>query len=90
MLLDQKLQKISHLTVGQRYTIEVLDKEGYKQSEIAKKIGKDKSVINREMKRNCDQRSGAYKAELAERKRANRHKQKKTQGTVLLKKEVYA
>ena len=66
-----------HLTVAQRYTIQVLKEEGFSQIEIAKRIGRNKSVVSRELKRNCDQRSGKYKAELAERKCANRHKTKK-------------
>lgn len=68
---------MGHLTVAQRYTIQVLKEEGFSQSEIAKRINRDKSVVSRELKRNCDQRSGKYKAELAERKCANRHKTKK-------------
>jgi len=39
---------MKHLTVEQRYTISVMKQQGYKQKEIAKAIGKDKSVISRE------------------------------------------
>ena len=53
-----------------------MKKEGYKQFEIAKAIGKDKSVISRELSRNCDKRSGEYKEDLACRKCSNRHKYK--------------
>ncbi|MFC2348794.1 MAG: helix-turn-helix domain-containing protein, partial [Bacteroides sp.] len=41
---------------------------GLTQSAIAEKIGKDKSVISREIRRNCDMRNGAYRADLAHRK----------------------
>lgn len=68
---------MGHLTVEQRYTIQVLRKEGLSQKEIAIRIGRDKSVVSREIKRNRDQRNGEYRAELAERKCANRHKTKK-------------
>jgi IS30 family transposase len=68
---------MGHLTVEQRYKIQVLKEEGFSQSEIAEKIGRDKSVVCRELRRNCDQRSGKYKAELAEKKCRNRHRYKK-------------
>ena len=65
-----------HITVSQRYTISSMLKQGYKQIEIALAIGKDKSVISRELKRNSDSRSGIYKDELANRKYAKRQKEK--------------
>lgn len=68
---------MGHLTVEQRYKIQVLKEEGFSQSEIARKIEKHKSVVCREIKRNCDKRSGKYKAELAEKKCTNRHEVKK-------------
>jgi IS30 family transposase len=51
-------------------------KQSYRQNEIAIAIGKDKSVISRELKRNSDSRSGIYKDELANRKYAKRQKEK--------------
>jgi IS30 family transposase len=65
-----------HITKAQRYTISSMLKQGYKQFEIAKAIGKDKSVISRELKRNSDIRSGNYKDELANKKYAKRQKEK--------------
>ena len=56
---------MKHITKEQRYTIFILNEQGKSQSEIALILGKDKSVICRELKRNCDQRSGKYKHELA-------------------------
>jgi IS30 family transposase len=70
------LQSIGHLTLKQRYTIQVLLKEGLNQSLTAKRLKRDKSVIQREIKRNCDLRSGEYKADLADKKCSNRHKTK--------------
>jgi IS30 family transposase len=67
---------MSHLTQEQRYTISVLKKEGYLQKEIAEKTGIDKSVISRELRRNCDLRNGEYKAKLAQLKYEKRQKEK--------------
>jgi transposase, IS30 family len=50
---------MSHVTEQQRYTIAVMLQQNYKQKEIAKAIGKDESVVSREIKRNCDKRNGA-------------------------------
>jgi IS30 family transposase len=70
---------MSHLTQEQRYTIEVLVRENYSQTEIGRRIGKDKSVICNELKRNSDKRSGVYKADLASRKCKQRHLEKAKQ-----------
>ncbi len=67
---------MSHLTEKQRYTIETMYTNGYTQSAIAQAIGKDRSVIHRELKRNCDKRSGNYRSDLAQRKYAFRQKTK--------------
>jgi len=75
-LSSSKSCDMSHLTEHQRYTISNMLENGYKQSEIAKVINKDKSVVCREIKRNCDQRNGQYKSDLAIRKHRNRQKEK--------------
>jgi IS30 family transposase len=67
---------MSHLTQEQRYTIEVLHKENYSQSAIAKRINRDKSVVYRELQRNCDKRNGSYRASLAQHKCEKRHFEK--------------
>lgn len=67
---------MSHLTTQQRYTIEVMLSKGYTQKEIAESIGKHRSVIYREIKRNCDKRSGNYRHELAQRKYCERQESK--------------
>jgi transposase, IS30 family len=67
---------MSHLTIEQRYKIEVLRQENYSQTEIAKILGRNKSVICNELKRNSDQRNGVYKAELAQKKTRTRHQEK--------------
>ena len=67
---------MSHLTQEQRYKIDVLRQEKYSQTAIAKLINRDKSVVCRELKRNSDKVSGAYKSELAIRKCEQRHQLK--------------
>lgn len=67
---------MKHLTDKQRYTISVMHEQGYKQIEIAKAVSKVKSTISRELKRNCDKRSGKYNWQLAQRKHENRQGQK--------------
>ena len=57
---------MAHLTTEQRYKIQVLHEKNYALTEIAKEIGKDKSVVSREIRRNKDPRNGTYKAELAQ------------------------
>jgi len=65
---------MAHLTKEQRYVISCLLAKGKRQKEIADVIGKDKSVISREINRNKDQRNGIYRDELANRKYKLRHK----------------
>lgn len=72
---------MSHLTREQRYTIEVLLSQNYSKPEIASVIGKDKSVVYREITRNCDKRSGVYQSDLAQRKYAYRLKEKEKKST---------
>ncbi len=67
---------MAHLTSEQRYTISCMLKSGKRQCDIALAIGKDKSVVSREISRNKDQRSGVYKDQLANRKYARRQKEK--------------
>lgn len=63
---------MSHVTVEQRYVISRMLSKNKKLEEIGIAIGKDKSVVSREIKRNRDQRSGRYKPELAHKKYQNR------------------
>ena len=72
----QKVSKMSHLTKAQRYTIASMKNSGYTQKAIADTIGKDKSVVSRELSRNSDGRSGKYSSDLANRKYALRQKSK--------------
>ena len=67
---------MAHITDEQRYTISSMLKMGCSQSLIARTIGKDKSVVSREVARNSDSRSGEYRYDLAKRKCTKRHKEK--------------
>ncbi|HLW39445.1 MAG TPA: helix-turn-helix domain-containing protein [Brumimicrobium sp.] len=62
--------KMGNLTLEQRYKIETYLSLERNKCEIAAYIGKDKSVISREIKRNADARSGVYKAALADKKQS--------------------
>jgi len=53
-----------------------MKKEGFSQKDIALIIGKDKSVVSRELKRNSDKRSKKYDADLAQRKYQQRQRDK--------------
>ena len=67
---------MSHITDEQRCIIQRMKKAGHLQKLIAEAIGKSESAVSREIRRNCDQRSGAYCADLARRKSALRKKDK--------------
>ena len=67
---------MSHLTSEQRYTISILLEQNFSKSQIALFIKKDKSVVTRELKRNCNLRSGKYDYALAQRKYEKRQKGK--------------
>ena len=59
---------MNHITYELRYTISCMLKEGYNQSEIGRVIGKNKSVLSKELERNKDQRIGEYRHDLAHKK----------------------
>ena len=61
----QKLEKKSHLTPEQRYTIDAMLRMEKNQKDIAILIDKDKSVISREIKRNSN-KNGQYTAKYAQ------------------------
>ena len=69
-------KQMAHLTLEHRYKIEAYKNTGLSISKIADYVGKGKSVISRELKRNSDKRSGIYKADLANRKCLIRHEKK--------------
>lgn len=58
--LPSKKEKMAHLTPRQKYAIQVLRGEKCSQKEIAQKIGKDKTVISRELRRSNTPESGTF------------------------------
>ena len=67
---------MSHLTLNQRYDIEIGLAKKLNNSQIGNLIGKDRSVISREIKRNSDLRTNSYRAELAHKKAIERQNTK--------------
>lgn len=83
---------MSHLSYEQRYSIEVLLRDKKSKSEIAKLLEVNNTVIYREIKRNCDERNGVYKASLAQSKYEKRlfSKPKYKKTTPELKQQIIA
>lgn len=67
---------MSHINHEQRYIINLMLTQGKTQSEIAQAIGRDKSVVSRELHRNCDKRDFRYDHNMAQRKYEKRKKDK--------------
>lgn len=67
---------MAHFTLEQRYEIQTYRKEGKGFSEIGRLIGRNKSVVFREVARNSDQRNNVYSAKLADRKASLGHTEK--------------
>jgi transposase, IS30 family len=67
---------MAHLTIAQRYEIAALRKQDFSQTKISEIIGRNKSVVCRELARNADARNGFYKAELAQKKADKRQVEK--------------
>ncbi len=67
---------MAHLTLKQRYEIEICLTKKMSFTEIGDQIGKNKSVISREIRRNYDLRNNEYKADLANNKALSRHRLK--------------
>jgi IS30 family transposase len=89
------MQKFNHLSPEQRYQIEILNKAGTKQAQIARLIGVDKSAVSRELKRNTGKRglhAKVYSAKIAMERTKERHrlKRKKIRFTEPLKEQARA
>ena len=64
------------ITSEERHTIAHLLSQNLSPAHIARQLGRHKSTITREIKRNADQRNGKYYYDLANRKAQNRQKNK--------------
>ena len=79
-----KLSFMSHITGEQRYTIARMLQAGYAKKDICIAIGKDKSVLSRELKRNSSKRgySAALADEYANERKERFRKKRKLNKTV--------
>ena len=57
--------KYHQLTSGERYSLSALRTQGLNQSQIAKQLGRHRSTISRELKRNCARFDGHYRPSKA-------------------------
>ncbi len=73
--------KYHQITSEERYTIAALRRERYSQSEIARHLGRHRSTVSRELRRNVTRHDGSYRPSKADeytnarrsRSRRNRH-----------------
>ena len=84
------MRRYTQLTGEQRYQIDALMKAGHNQSEIAVIMGRDKSTISRELRRNRGLRGYRPKQaqQLADGRQQNRPRQRVTDETWSLVKEL--
>ena len=66
------MSKYKQLKEQDRYTIERMLGQGYNISDIARTLGRDKSTISRELKRNRSGRKYFYQSHIAQNKAAKR------------------
>lgn len=68
------------LTEGERYTIAALRREGFKGAEIARRLGRHRSTISREVRRNSSRWDGSYRPSKAiERTNGRRSRSRRNQ-----------
>ena len=70
--------KYRHISKEERKRIEVLTQAGNKNKEIAEELGRSKSTIGRELKRNCGYGARWYKHERAQELNDERRKTSKS------------
>jgi len=70
------LETIKHLLREERVTIENMLKLGCSKTEISIFLGRNRSTISREIKRNSDRRNNVYRYELADKKYHKRQTEK--------------
>ena len=66
------MSKYKQLKEQERYTIDRMLKQGYSMSDIAHTLGRDKSTISRELKRNRSGRKYRYQSHIAQDKAQQR------------------
>jgi len=72
----KKLKIMGHFTEEQRYTISAMQQAGCTRKVICQVIGRDKSVLSSELRRNSNEQTGDYNPVLTQRKYKKRQKEK--------------
>ena len=68
------------ITSGERYTIAALRREGFCSAEIARRLGRHRSTISREVRRNSSRSDGCYRPSKAiERTNGRRSRSRRNQ-----------
>ena len=68
------------ITSEERYTIAALRREGFRSSEIARRLGRHRSTISREVRRNSSRGDGSYRPSKAiERTNGRRSRSRRNQ-----------
>ncbi len=68
------------VTSEERYTIAALRREGFRSSEIARRLGRHRSTISRELRRNSSHGDGSYRPSKAiERTNGRRSRSRRNQ-----------
>ena len=74
------MKQYTQLTTGDRYTIAALRRQGLRNAEIARHLGRHRSTIKREIDRNHCRLDGGYRAEKADsRTRGRRSRSRRNQ-----------
>ena len=68
------------ITLGERYRISALRQEGYRPAEIARSVGRHRSTISREVRRNCPPWDGRYRPSKAQEQSNGRRSRSRRNG----------
>lgn len=67
------------LTSGERYALEALNRQGHSQAEIARTLGRHRSTISRELRRNCRPGRSYTALEAGQQTRGRRSRSRRNQ-----------
>ncbi|HUG80611.1 MAG TPA: helix-turn-helix domain-containing protein [Bryobacterales bacterium] len=68
------MRRYQQITPEERYTLGLLRKQGCSDAEIARVLGRDRSTIWREVRRNYSRHDGAYRPEIAQERTNGRRR----------------
>lgn len=83
------MKPYKHFTLKERESIYLLLKSNKNISEIAKELGRNKSSVSREIKRNTDKNTGKYNPLEAEQKYCQRRKKCKPRYRIIKNSRIY-